>query len=187
MYVGSVRVRRHVCRRRQQLHVRLSARKDRTHLSDRFVIFHTKLIFFFTHLQVAEKHVFARRCVLLSLFFLAGFIRLERGKFFCFLERNVSTIKLKPKRRKTWREHSMPPFLCAVLGEEGAPAGCVFERRLYAHQSSWDHQCNSCTCSNGSVHCSKVRVESARRPPCSGEMNENGSGTNFKFESIIFK
>ena len=44
------------------------------------------------------------------------------------------------------------------IGEVSSTFGCHFERRLYADQTSWDHQCNECMCTNGMVKCSKVRL-----------------------------
>ena len=36
------------------------------------------------------------------------------------------------------------------------PKPCVYERRIYADNSTWSHDCNTCTCVDGKVQCSRV-------------------------------
>ncbi|XP_064600471.1 protein jagged-1-like isoform X2 [Liolophura sinensis] len=43
-----------------------------------------------------------------------------------------------------------------VIGQTSAPKQCSFNRRLFPENSTWQHGCNSCSCSNGQVTCSKV-------------------------------
>ncbi|KAK3092241.1 hypothetical protein FSP39_000187 [Pinctada imbricata] len=43
-----------------------------------------------------------------------------------------------------------------VEGQSPSPMSCVFNRRIYPDQTTWEHECNMCTCSNGVVKCSKI-------------------------------
>ncbi|XP_074656942.1 protein jagged-2-like [Tubulanus polymorphus] len=36
------------------------------------------------------------------------------------------------------------------------PESCEFNRRIYGHNSTWQHECNSCKCQDGHVVCSKM-------------------------------
>ena len=46
-----------------------------------------------------------------------------------------------------------------VIGSKPRPLSCTFMRRIYEDQSSWQHECNSCSCNNGEVTCSKVSLK----------------------------
>lgn len=48
----------------------------------------------------------------------------------------------------------LPSF--SVIGQTAAPKSCFFRRRLYRDRITWEHECNSCRCSNGQVSCTKV-------------------------------
>ncbi|XP_013414285.1 protein jagged-1b isoform X2 [Lingula anatina] len=43
-----------------------------------------------------------------------------------------------------------------VIGKQPAPLPCTYSRRVYSHNSSWEHECNSCKCNNGVVQCTKL-------------------------------
>lgn len=47
-----------------------------------------------------------------------------------------------------------------VVGKNPSPLSCEFNRRIYSDQTTWEHECNSCTCSNGAIKCSKVSTKS---------------------------
>lgn len=43
-----------------------------------------------------------------------------------------------------------------VVGQIPSPLSCEFNRRIYSDQTTWEHECNSCTCTNGAIKCSKI-------------------------------
>ena len=45
-----------------------------------------------------------------------------------------------------------------VEGQSPSPMSCLFNRRIYPDRTTWEHECNLCTCTNGAVHCSKVCI-----------------------------
>ncbi|XP_069118593.1 protein jagged-1b-like isoform X2 [Argopecten irradians] len=48
------------------------------------------------------------------------------------------------------------PRCAEVEGQSPSPQSCIFNRGIYPDKSSWEHECNMCTCDNGAVHCSKI-------------------------------
>uniref|UniRef100_A0A0L8GNU4 EGF-like domain-containing protein n=1 Tax=Octopus bimaculoides TaxID=37653 RepID=A0A0L8GNU4_OCTBM len=43
-----------------------------------------------------------------------------------------------------------------VIGHLPSPNSCIFKQHVYSDKSSWQHECNSCHCNDGRVHCTKV-------------------------------
>ncbi|CAI9734458.1 protein jagged-1b-like isoform X3 [Octopus vulgaris] len=42
-----------------------------------------------------------------------------------------------------------------VIGHLPSPNSCIFKQHAYSDKSSWKHECNSCHCNDGRVHCTK--------------------------------
>ena len=43
-----------------------------------------------------------------------------------------------------------------VEGRIASVQSCEFNRRKYAHNASWEHECSVCKCNDGKVTCSEV-------------------------------
>lgn len=46
--------------------------------------------------------------------------------------------------------------LFTVIGQTPSPKSCEHNRRIFPDGMTWEHECNSCTCDNGKVRCTKV-------------------------------
>lgn len=68
-----------------------------------------------------------------------------------------------------------------VVGQIPSPLSCEFNRRIYSDQTTWEHECNSCTCTNGVIKCSKVSA-------CSFEETKLSLAFDFtSFTTFLFK
>ncbi|XP_025103918.1 protein jagged-1b-like [Pomacea canaliculata] len=44
----------------------------------------------------------------------------------------------------------------SVIGQTPSPKSCEHNRRIFPDGMTWEHECNSCTCDNGKVRCTKI-------------------------------